>query len=129
MSDFDKLAGELGEAADGLSKEVGGIVSKGALNIKRQIIKDFKGSRHFKGGKSINWDRDVRYNRTVRANDIEAEIGPYVDSEGFGTLVGIAIHGGSRGGGGTVPDPIVALLAEEPKFIKAAEDIVGKLLP
>lgn len=129
MSDFDKLAGEFGEAADGLSKEVGGIVSKGALNIKRQIIKDFRSSEHFKGGKSVNWDRDVRYNRTVRANDIEAEIGPHVDNEGFGTLVGIAIHGGSKGGGGTVPDPIVALLAEEPNFIKAAEDIVRKLLP
>lgn len=128
MSDFDKLARDFGEAADRLSSEVGGVVSKGALNIKRQIIKDFKGSRHFKGGKSINWDRDIRYNRTVHANDIEAEIGPYVDSEGFGTLVGIAIHGGSRGGGGTVPDPIVALRAEEPNFIRAADDIVGKLL-
>jgi hypothetical protein len=123
VSDFDKLAREFGEAADGLSKEVGGIVSKGALNIKRQVQKDFRGSSHFK---AVD---DIHYNRTVRANDIEAVIGPHLDSEGFGSLVGIAIHGGSRGGGGTVPDPILALRAEEPNFIKAAEDIVAKLLP
>lgn len=123
MSDFDQLASEFREAGDALGKEVGDVVSKGALNIKKHIQKDFRGSRHFKGV------RDIRYNRTIRATSVEAEIGPNVDSEGFGSLAGIAIHGGSRGGGGTVPDPIVALRAEEPRFIKAAEDIVGKLLP
>jgi hypothetical protein len=128
VSDFDKLAADFREAGESALKELGSSVSKGALNVKNQIIKDFKSSRHFKGGKSINWNRDVRYNLDKTADSIEAEIGPYVDNEGFGTLVGIAINGGSNGGGGTVPDPIVALKVEEPKFIKAAEDIVGKLL-
>jgi hypothetical protein len=129
VSDFDKIAAEFSKAGDAILKEVGDSVSKGALNVKNQIIKDFKSSRHFKGGKSINWNRDVRYNRKVTAESIEAEIGPYVDNEGFGTLVGIAIHGGSRGGGGTVADPLVALQAEEPRFIQATDDILKKLLP
>lgn len=129
MSDFDKIAAEFAKAGDGIIKEVGASVSKGALNVKKQIIKDFKSSRHFKGGKSINWNRDVSYNLTRTADSIEAEIGPYADNEGFGTLVGIAIHGGSRGGGGTVPDPLVALQAEEPLFLQATDDILAKLLP
>lgn len=129
MSDLDKLAREFSDAGKGILKEVGSSVSKGALNVKKQIIADFKGSQHFKGGKSINWNRDVRYNLERTADSIEAEIGPHVDNEGFGTLVGIAIHGGSRGGGGTVPDPLVALQAEEPKFIEATDDILKRLLP
>lgn len=123
MSDFEKLAREFAQAGDGLIKELGSSVSKGALNVKKQIQQDFRGSRHFKGVK------DIRYNRKDAADSIEAEIGPYVDSEGFGSLVGVAIHGGSRGGGGTVPDPIIALQAEEPRFLKAADDIIAKLLP
>ncbi|MHC6592424.1 hypothetical protein [Arthrobacter sp. C152] len=129
MSDFEKLARDFAGAGDGILKEVSASVSKGALNVKNKIIKDFKSSRHFKGGKSINWNRDVRYNLTKTADSIEAEIGPYVDQEGFGTLVGIAIHGGSRGGGGTVPDPLIALQDEEPNFLQATDDILAKLLP
>jgi len=129
VSDFEKLAADFAEAGDGILKEVSASVSKGSLNVKNQIIKDFKSSRHFKGGKSINWNRDVRYEITKTADSIESKIGPYVDQEGFGTLVGIAIHGGSRGGGGTVPDPLLALQAEEPNFIQATDDILKKLLP
>lgn len=129
MSDFEKLAREFAQAGDGLIKEIGASVSKGSLNVKKQIIKDFKSSRHFKGGKSINWNRDVGYNITKTADSIESEIGPFVDSEGFGGLVGVAIHGGSRGGGGTVPDPLLALQAEEPNFLQATDDILAKLLP
>ena len=123
MSDFEKLAREFAEAGDGLIKEIGASVSKGALNVKKQIQADFRGSKHFKGVQNI------RYNRKQTADSIEAEIGPYVDQEGFGSLVGVAIYGGSRGGGGTVPDPLVALQAEEPNFLKATDDILAKLLP
>lgn len=121
-SGFDELAEELAAAAREILPEVNKVVSRGALNIKRQIQADFRGSEHFKGV------RDIRYNRKVAGGDVEAEIGPYVDSEGFGSLVGIAINGGSRGGGGSVPDPLIALQAEEPRFLQALEDVVGAVI-
>lgn len=121
-SGFEKLADDIQAEAESLHGEVGQVVSKGAVNIKKQIRRDFSGSPHFKGVTNIS------YNRKVSANSIEAEIGPYVDSEGFGSLVGIAIHGDSRGGGGTVPDPLVALKAEEPRFMGALLDLAGAVL-
>lgn len=121
-SDFNALGDDLRSAAEHLHSGVGGVVSKGALNIKRQIQKDFRGDKSFEGV------TDIRYNRKVSPNSVEADIGPYVDSEGFGSLVGIAIHGGSRGGGGTVPDPLLALRAEEPKFVEALLGLTGGVL-
>jgi hypothetical protein len=127
-SGFEKLAGDIQTEADSFHGEVGKVVSKGALNIKQQIKKDFRASRHFSSSKPGNIASQVSYNRKVLANSVEAEIAPFVDQEGFGSLVGIAIHGGSRGGGGTVPDPIVALKAEEPQFLEALLDLAGAVL-
>lgn len=121
-SGFEELANEMKSEADILHAGVGQVVSKGALNIKQQIQEDFRSSGSFDGV------RDIRYNRTVRAASVEAEIGPYVDSEGFGSLVGVAIYGGSKGGGGSVPDPLVALKAEEPRFLDALTNLAGATL-
>ncbi|UYL88299.1 hypothetical protein SEA_EVEPICKLES_12 [Arthrobacter phage EvePickles] len=123
-SGLDDLAGDIRAAPDALMGEVGKVVSKGALNIKQQIQRDFRGSRHFSNAIVAN----VRYNRKVLASSAEAEIAPYVDQEGFGSLVGIAVHGASRGGGGTVPDPIHALLAEAPGFEQALLNLAGTVL-
>lgn len=98
------------------------VVSKGSLKIKNQIKKDFASSQHFKGV------TDVSYKLESSAGYIEGTIAPYVESEGFGSLTGIAIHGTSRGGGGTVADPLVALKAEESFFVDAIGDILGKVL-
>lgn len=111
-------------AADDLLKDVGQIVSKGALNIKQQIQKDFRSSPSFGGAVAPN----VRYNRHVTANSVEAEIAPFLDSEGRQSLVGIALYGGSRGGGGTVVDPIIALEAEAPNFEEALSKLAGVIL-
>jgi hypothetical protein len=123
-SGFDELASDMRASANSLMPEVGKVVSKGALNIKQQIQKDFRGSRHF--GSAIV--PNVRYNRKLLANSAEAEIAPFVDQEGFGSLVGIAVHGASRGGGGTVPDPLNALLAEAPGFEQALLNLAGTVL-
>ncbi|KQR02484.1 hypothetical protein ASF72_10645 [Arthrobacter sp. Leaf141] len=106
-------------SSDELLKDVGQVVSKGALNIKQQIQKDFRSSEHFKG------IRDIRYNRNVTANAVEAEISPFLENEGIADLVGVAIHGGSRGGGGSVPDPLLALQAEAPRFEEALSKLPG----
>lgn len=127
-SGFDELAADIAAAPDGLMPEVAKVVSKGALNIKQQIRNDFKGSRHFGSFKPGAIVANVRYNRKVLASSAEAEIAPFVDQEGFGSLVGIAVHGGSRGGGGTVADPLIALLAESPGFEKALLDLAGAVL-
>lgn len=112
-SGLDALAAVQGRAADELLKDVGQVVSKGALNIKQQIQKDFRASKHFRG------IRDIRYNRTLTRDGVEAEIAPFVDDAGIRDLVGVAVYGGSRGGGGTVADPLLALQAEAPGFEEA----------
>jgi hypothetical protein len=127
-SGFEELAADMMSAADILHKDVSQVVAKGALNIKQQIKKDFRASRHFGTYDPAGVVSNVRYNRKVLANSIEAEIAPFVDQEGFGSLVGIAIHGGSRGGGGTVADPIVALQAEGIKFTEALLNLAGAVL-
>lgn len=98
------------------------VVSKGSLKIKNQIKKDFRASKHFKGV------TDVSYKLESSAGFIEGTIAPYVENEGFGSLTGIAIHGTSRGGGGTVADPLIALQAEESFFVEAIGDVLGKVL-
>jgi hypothetical protein len=115
-------------ASDKLMPEIGQVVSKGAVNVKNQIRKDFQGSRHFGSSKPGGIVANVRYNRKILSNSAEAEIAPFVDQEGFGSLVGIALHGGSRGGGGTVPDPLIALLAEAPGFEQALLNLAGTVL-
>lgn len=127
-SGFEELAADMQAAPDDLMPEVGKVVSKGALNIKKHIQKDFRGSRHFGSGKPGAIVANVRYNRKVHVSSAEAEIAPFVDQEGFGSLVGIALHGGSRGGGGTVADPLNALLAEAPGFERALLDLAGTVL-
>ncbi|WP_426302769.1 hypothetical protein [Arthrobacter sp. R-11] len=125
---LEELAVTLQGAAAKIIPEVRKVVSKGSLNVKRQIQKDFDASDHFGGRKPGGVAANVSYNLTGAGDGIESEIGPFVDSEGFGSLVGIALHGGSRGGGGTVADPLMALKTEEPRFIAALTDLAGKVL-
>lgn len=98
------------------------VVSKGSLKIKNQIKRDFRASKHFKGV------TDVSYKLGSGVGYVEGIIAPYVENEGYGSLTGIAIHGTSRGGGGTVADPMVALKAEESFFVDAIGDVLGKVL-
>lgn len=125
---FEELAADMNAAAGTLHKDVTQVVSKGALNIKQQIKNDFRASRHFGSTKPGGVVANVRYNRKVTASSIEAEIAPFVDDDGFGSLVGVALYGGSRGGGGTVADPLLALQAEEPAFMAAILDLAGAVL-
>lgn len=127
-SGFQELAADIAAAPDSLHRDASQVVAKGALNIKQQIKKDFRSSRHFGSTKPGGVVANVRYNRKVLTNSIEAEIAPFVDEEGFGSLVGVAIYGGSRGGGGTVADPIIALQAEGPQFFEALLNLAGAVL-
>lgn len=98
------------------------VVSKGSLKVKNQIKRDFRASKHFKGV------TDVSYKLESGVGYVESSIAPFVENDGYGSLTGIAIHGTSRGGGGTVADPLIALQAEEPFFMSAIGDVLGKVL-
>ena len=92
------------------------VLTKGAVNVKNQLQAEARGSRHFRFAGLINFEQHVT------ANTAEAEIGPR--KVGAGNLANIAYFGGSNGGGGTLPDPELALQAEAPAF----EDQLGKAL-
>lgn len=105
-------------------KQVRAVVSKGALNIKKDQRAAARKSKHFKGfASAISYD--MRSAGAFGGGVIEAEIGPTKGKPG--SLGNIAYFGTSRGGG-TVEDPSVALDTEGPKFNSALEKIMGNLL-
>ncbi|MGN8636873.1 hypothetical protein ACTQ43_13945 [Segatella copri] len=88
------------------------IVAKGSLNIKNQLRAEAEKSRHFKLSTHINYELD--------SDEYGSQIGPV--KVGAGNLANIAYFGGSRGGGGTLPDPRVALEAETAEFMRQLAD-------
>lgn len=118
-SELRAFAAKLQAQPDKARKQVGQVVSRGALAIKKQMQSEANRSRHFRIARAINYDRHVR------TGDVEAEIGPTKGSPG--SLANLAYFGGAHGGGGTIPDPKGALDAETPKFLKALEDMASDL--
>lgn len=115
--EFREYAATLDAAAASVSRGVQQVVSKGALNIKTQMIAEALSSRHFKG-----FAPSISYDITAGGDSVEAEIGPVKGAPG--SLANIAYFGTSRGGG-TVADPSVALEAEAPNFEKALADLMA----
>lgn len=112
------FAGDL--AAIDVMPDVRGVVAKGALNIKNQMQDEARGSRHFQIASLINFEQKQT------ANTAEAEIGPR--KVGAGNLANLAYFGGSNGGGGTIADPEIAMLAEEPRFNDALAKVVAQAM-
>lgn len=139
MSDLDDLAADLASSPERVMREIKQVVSKGALKIKDQLKKEAAGSQSF--GRMA---ATINYELNATGNSVEAEIGPDKDvmtsrkkSSRYGpnsspgsaaSLAGIAYFGGSRGGGGTLPDPQLALDAEESSFISFLERLDGVIL-
>lgn len=128
MSDFDIDLSEVIIEADRLDK-VGDkimpaarpVLIKGAVNVKNQLQSEARESSHFgKIGGLINFEQ------RIAANTAEAEIGP--QKRGAGNLANIAYFGGIHGGGGTLPDPELALKAEAPKFVEQLAQAMTELL-
>lgn len=116
VSELRTLARDLERIPDKVQRGVRPVVSKGALNVKQEMQMDLASSQHFRG---ITFS--VNYDIKVTRDGVEAEIGPDKSKYG-GALANVAIFGTSRGGG-TVPDPSVALRAEADRF----EDALGAL--
>ncbi len=96
------------------------IISRGAVNIKRQLQTEMGSSRHFGQVASA-----ISYDLLDRAGSVEAVVGPTKGSPG--SLANIAYFGTSRGGG-TVPDPRGALEAEAPEAAKHLLDLLARHL-
>lgn len=120
--DLESLAADLASSPERVMREVKAVVSKGSLNIKNQLISEASGSRSF--GQIA---RAIGYDMTETGNSVESEIGPDSSRNSAGGLL-MAYYGQSRGGGGTLPDPIGALEAEGPNFIAALERLDGVIL-
>lgn len=118
-SELDAFAADLGNAPTILASDVTSVIQKGALNIKGQLVEEMSASQHFKGVAGA-----MSYETAAVADGFEALIGPDKDRPG-GALANIAYWGSSRGGG-TVPDPLGALLGEVPNVEKFLGDAIEK---
>ena len=122
-SDFEALARDMDRAAaSDLIGKIEPVISKGALETKKRMQADIYKSPSFKGIDTVDYDID-RF-----TNHIRAEIGPPTAGRVPGDLYHIAVHGGSRGGGGTVQDPEYLLEAEAPALERFIGDILEDLI-
>lgn len=121
-SEVRALAAALEQSGRSVQRPVRDVVSRGALNIKRQMVAEMGSSQSFSGTA-----RSITYDMRGNAFYTEALIGPKIGSGESGGLASIAYWGNSRGGG-TVPDPKGALDAETPRFERALLDVLGDLL-
>lgn len=118
MSDLDKLAADLLAEATTTVAEVRAVVSKGALNIKKDWRARSWGIAH-----APRYPLSITYDLH---GPFEAEIGPHDDAKNQGFLGPVLEFGGAhnapRNDGGQ------ALAAEEPRFRAAIEALAGKHL-
>lgn len=121
VTELRTLARDLERIPDKVQSGVRPVVSKGALTVKQELQMDLASSSSF-SGITFSVDYDLKVDR----GGVEARIGPNKGKYG-GALANVAIFGTSRGGG-TVPDPSVALLNEADKFENALGDLFKDLL-
>jgi hypothetical protein len=119
MTEVRVLADVLRRNADRIADELPPIMTRAGMNMKRQMTADLDASTFFKG-----ISRSVTFDVVDDARGIEVQIGP--DKNRGGALGNVAYFGTSRGGG-TVPDPVTALEAEAPRFVKAIEKLAEDL--
>lgn len=121
LTQVRRLAHDLGAHADReITATVRGVVSRGALNVKRDAARLISGhprSRHYPG--------TIGYDLEVNGHEISAEIGPD-KSKRQGALGNILEFGTSKNA--PLPHLGPALLAEEPKFVKAVADAAARAL-
>jgi len=115
------FAAELGKVAAGALDETDKVAKKAADNLKRDYASEAEGSRHF-DSVAPAWS----YDRHYRVGVVNYEVGPDKDRAG-GALANIYYFGGARGGGGTgdIDGPFDR---EQPRMMKALDDMLGRML-
>jgi len=123
-SGFSEVIQAFATAERASASQARAVVERGAMNIKRQLQRELSDSKHFKGvARDVSYD--VRTAGAFGGGIIEAEIGPESGPGSAGNLANVAYFGTSRGGG-TVPDPSLALAAEVPRFERELGRLVGE---
>lgn len=120
-SEVDKLALDLAAVPAKAIPRAEAVMKKGAQNIKEAQQEAFRGSASF-GAIA----RTVSYDRRGLFGSIGYEVGPTIG--GAGSLAGIAVEGGARGGGGTV-DIDHTLADEVPNVVSELTKAIAKALP
>jgi hypothetical protein len=117
-AELRQFAIAVGHIADGAYEDVDAVVSKGAVNIKTEMIADVSRSPHFKGMAG-----SITYEHHNTKGVIRREVGPDKGRRG-GSLGNIYYFGTSRGGGsGDIEKPI---RSEEPRLLSAMHALVEK---
>jgi hypothetical protein len=119
---FDALARDLSSVPARLAPKIRPVVSRGALNVKTQLQAEARESSHFSSLAS-----SIGYELLEDTSGVQADIGPDRERGGGAGLL-MAYWGQSRGGGGTLPDPLGALEAEAPGFVSALEKVAASVL-
>lgn len=126
-SELRQLARDFGQVSPKVVKKVQAIMPKTGLAMKKRMQADFRGSAHFKQvAQSV--DYDVKVLGFGGDGVIQVEVGPNAARSSSAALAGIAYFGTSKGGGASVPDPIVPMRLEEPIFLGFLEMAVEGLL-
>lgn len=113
-----KFAKDLGEVTAVSQIQVRGVIQKGALNIKNDLIAGIPSGSSWRGLKG-----SISYDTKYGNGTVEAEIGPDKDRRG-GPLGNLYYFGGSRGGGyGDLDGP---LAREAPNLERELGKLVDK---
>jgi hypothetical protein len=123
LSDLLNLRDDLQFSADEAVKQLKPVVSKGALNIKRQWAKEWGALGHH----ITDLPKTIDYDIDVTGDMISAEIGPNKDEEGTQAPLGNLIAYGSLHSA-PHPSDANALAAEEPRFLDNVGDVAEQLL-
>lgn len=120
VSEIREFELALGKTADDVHKVMRPVVSRGALNIKRDMQADAQGHP-----KSKHFPRAITYDTVDNKSEIRAEIGPDKDKP-QGALGNLLYFGSSKNA--PVLDINGPLDREEPKFLKAIDDALEGLI-
>jgi chlorite dismutase len=90
VTGVDALANSFTQAAKTVKTDAPKVISRGALNVKKQMQAELRESPHFKGAAAA-----VTYATKSNASRAEAEIGPEI-GKAAGSLAFIAAFGTSR---------------------------------
>lgn len=121
-----ELRDDLQHASDDAVRGAKGVVSKGALNVKRDAKAVISGHAGRHGGVYIKaYPRSIGYDTTVAGTLVSSEIGPDKDKP-QGPLGNLLEYGSVNNA--AIPHLNPALDAEEPRFASALEDLGVDLL-
>ncbi len=116
-SDARRLAAAFAEAARVAPEETRKVVQRGALNVKKDAQRRISGHPHLP-----HYPSSITYDTEQTATGAAAEIGPD-KSKRQGPLGNIIEYGTPKNA--PLPHLGPALQAEEPRFVKALEDLAA----